>query len=721
MTGSEQDVNGTSNENDCLSITIRSLNGTTHLCISFDQPKPLIRLTRLSQPSDTYDDQIAENRPCVLSAQLLALGCHRSAVYTINSNVHTIAFRDTDSSITVTPTQHSFILTVTSASSSYVQVDFDLHPTSWFGLGHLMNHHWPLDKSALVLSPAYPFDNGPTGVSTVLDPTFVSSAGALLSFHDDSPCLHLAINSPYPPNSELVSPYQWTTGLGNLHRQILPESTPIATPRSLTVQSRTAFDHSHVAHPWSSPPSPSLSANASVKKPELSFSVSATTNVRDATLLSLSQLRAHYGAAPCTSAKIGMMKDPVWSTWAKFKQHIDQEKVLSFATQIVEQKLPRSVIGIDDCWSTGYGELRFDPLKFPSPAEMVRELHELGFMVTLWVTPFANVTCSPLTSAETRKYYVTMPNGDAGSFQWWQPGMAAALDVTNPDACEWFVGQLQALCDEYAIDGFKFDAGEPCFLPTGCTLFNELTSPNDYTRAWIHNVASKFPIAEVRSAVRGCQSAAPIFRIFDRYSTWGLENGLASVLTAVLTSGILGFPFCIPDYVAGNAYGDEIPNAELMIRWTQVSVAMPALQFSIPPWQFNDMCSAVVKDAIRWRELFFWTHIERCIQDASDKLWPIVRPMWWKEPELDGVTDIYDQFMVGDNVVVAPIIIQGQRERAVFLPRGLWRRVDLSVCKPDGDHITGPVWLEKVSAEVNDMPVYIAEQDDDHATYPLQL
>lgn len=685
-------------------LDVQSSDGEARLNIAFDQPQPLVRLFRNRSLLEDQNQPIASpnSQQCILTTRLSPLGSHQLSSHSAGSAKHIVLFPDSSSQLIITPLPSSFTVSLTSSSRTLVQADIDLHPFSWYGLGHLMNHHWPLNESAMFLSPAYPFDNGPTGLSTVLDPTFLSSSGALVSIHDDCPCLHVAINSPAPFSSKLVSPFKWTSGIGNLNRAILPDSTPISEPRLLTLQSRNAFDHHHFEHPWSN------HSESAETHPTLTLTLSTTENVKEALLTSLSNLRSTFGPAPCNQSKMNMMQYPIWSTWAQYKRDIDQEKVLTFASEIVDQGLSRSVMGIDDRWSSAYGELRFDPVKFPNPSKMVDQLHDLGFKVTLWVTPFADVNSSPLADSETRQYYVAMPDGEIGQFNWWQPGSAAALDVTNPKACEWFVGELQKLCDDCGIDGFKFDAGEPCFLPAGSRLHDKLNTPSDYTRGWIHNVASKFQFAEVRSAVRGCQSASPLFRIFDKYSTWGLQNGLASVLTAVLTSGILGFPFCIPDYIAGNAYLDEVPDAELMIRWTQTSAAMSALQFSIPPWNFDDKtCLSAVTDALRWREDLFWPHIKNCVVDASDKLWPIVRPMWWEEPELEDALKLYDQFMVGEDLVVAPIVVQGQRERAVFLPRGLWRKVNLSNCRGDGGEILGPVWLDGVPVPLDDMPVYM--------------
>lgn len=684
--------------------------------VHIDTPSKTTRLTiQLGNPVRLSLFRISHGlaqHACILTSSLKFLGDHELAVHSVSSNIHTILFPDTTSRLTVTPSTNSLSLNVCSETSDYVQADVDLHPSRWFGLGHLMHHHWPLDNAALVCSPAYPFDNGPTGFSTLFDPTFLSSSAALLSVDDRSPCLHIAINPPVPTDVHIHTPtFKWTTGLGNLLKQILPERCGRRAPRLLSIQSRSFYDHTHVSHPWSTFQQLDVPKR---RVPSLSFSLSSTANIREAAIFSLANVRATYGPTSCSPTKLKMMQHPIWSTWAQFKRDIDQEKIVKFAQRIAASRLSHSVMGIDDRWSSSYGELRFDEVKFPDPAKMVEQLHSLGFMVTLWVTPFANSDSSPIVDSNTRRYYVAMPDGNIGQFEWWQPGHAAALDVTNPEACEWFVSQLQSLQENYHVDGFKFDAGEPCFLTPGSVLHRKLESPNDYTRKWIQNIASKFPVAEVRSAVRGCQSAPPLFRIFDRYSTWGLKNGLASVLTAVLTSGILGFPFCIPDYVGGNAYGDDVPSEELLIRWAQVSVAMPAVQFSIPPWHFEgNICERAIKDALRWRESLFWPNIKECIADASDKLFPIARPMWWEEPNREEVLHIHDQFMVGEHLLVAPIIKQSQTSRSVFLPKGTWQRVDMRTCEVDGRDIFGPVDLEDVHANLFDMPVYVRTLADD--------
>ena len=65
-----------------------------------------------------------------------------------------------------------------------------------------------------------------------------------------------------------------------------------------------------------------------------------------------------------------------------------------------------------------------------------------------------------------------------------------------------------------------------------------------------------------------------------RFSTWSTGNGLRSVIPTLLTSGLLGYPFCLPDMIGGNAYFGRKPDVELLVRWAQANALMPAMQVS---------------------------------------------------------------------------------------------------------------------------------------------
>lgn len=584
----------------------------------------------------------------------------------------------------------------------FVELQLPLAPHSWFGLGHLMCQRWPLETASLDLGPFYPFDNGPNGVCTLADPTIISTSGIMLNVDDESSCLHIGLNAEkIDPAKGPPTVHKWGVGVANFDRQNLPRHADDADGDGLLrVQSRAAYDWPYVHHPWKAD-----SPHSHRMQPHLRFSLGATSNVRTACDSLLANVKT-WETKPKVTPPLDMMKYPIWTTWVHCGPSVTQSQVVQFAEDITVRDLSHSIMEIDDRWSTKYGDLEFDPIKFPDPGAMVSSLHKMDFRVTLWVTPFADLDSKAVQDPLTREFFVhSHVDGRLGAFEWWQPTRVAALDLTNDKACEWFVSGLQRLCDVYGVDGFKFDAGEPSFLPKDASIAKIMKCPSDYTRLWIERVASKFEVSEVRSGVQRCQGAPPMTRLFDRFSTWSIENGLSSVLSATLTAGILGYPFVLPDMIGGNAYDDIVPDAELMIRWTQLSAAMPAMQFSIGPWTMSTECDRLCSLALRWREVLFWDHIAKDIPLAREKYVPLIRPMWWHDPSTEAAR-IFDQFFVGD-LLVAPVIKKGATGRAVFLPPGSWRRV----CLPgvQEKHRTVPipggttVW---VSAALDDMPTF---------------
>lgn len=124
---------------------------------------------------------------------------------------------------------------------------------------------------------------------------------------------------------------------------------------------------------------------------------------------------------------------------------------------------------------------------------MISELHELGFKVMLWITPFCDRNATIYQYGIDQHYWVlnkttiqpnpstTNPNKrDSSSsspylIKWWENNItgSAVLDVTNPLAVSWFTERLKQLKDTYQIDGFKLDAGETIYIPP-------ITDPNAY-------------------------------------------------------------------------------------------------------------------------------------------------------------------------------------------------------------------------------------------------
>ena len=117
--------------------------------------------------------------------------------------------------------------------------------------------------------------------------------------------------------------------------------------------------------------------------------------------------------------------------------------------------------------------------------------------------------------------------------------MSAILDSTNPEALQYFTGKLDSLKKRHRIDSFKFDAGESSFLPREFSLFDKKATLATFSQNYVKMAADQSKYVEVRTGTR-LQKVGVFYRILDRGSWWEIENGLRSVIPAVLHFGILG-------------------------------------------------------------------------------------------------------------------------------------------------------------------------------------
>jgi len=605
---------------------------------------------------------------------------------------------------------------VNSSDTDRAEICIDMTTSGkWFGGGHFMKQIWPLNEASWEVGPYYPFDHGPNGLNTLIAPQWVTSTGLLVMMDPDTPFLHVGMNGPaHGPNGKRTR-RKWGTGVQNASKEVLPLTTSECKFANhdgvLRLQARASFKDESVTHPLSewNPlhdgeqefVKDASDKSGGEKNIRISVALCAFPNILDAAMASL---KTH--PRPKVMPNLNVLQRPIWTTWAKYKQWVSQKKVLRYAEEILRGGLDHSVMEIDDRWQVSYGDLEFDHKKFPDPKAMVDKLHEMGFKVTLWVMPFVERRSAAFAEGHKKGYFVKSikrrgKDHEPGFFNWWNFPPVVALDVTNPEAVEWYVSRLKRLQTLYGIDGFKFDAGEPCFLPKKFKTLNPIGYPSEYTHLWVSQVAGRFQggVSEVRTGHR-TQSVGLMTRIGDRFSTWDISNGLQSIIPTVLTSGLLGYPFALPDIIGGNAYFGRNPDTELFVRWTQVNALMPAMQFSIAPWHIGRDAEKLCMHAIELRKKLR-SQMLALAEDAMSKLQPIIRPMWWLDPEDEATFDISDQYALGDDIIVAPVVVKGQRFRDVYLTHGVWE--DLT---QPGRFFQGGKWLLNLEAPLSKLPCF---------------
>lgn len=390
---------------------------------------------------------------------------------------------------------------------------------------------------------------------------------------------------------------------------------------------------------------------------------------------------------------------PQYNLWIELQYEPTQEKTLAYAKNVLEQGMPPGVIMIDDNWMEDYGVWKFRKDRFPDPKGMTEELHALGFKVMLWTCPFISPdNAANFRYLEREGYLLKDEHGETAIRRWWN-GYSAALDCTNPSAVEWYEGELHKLMDDYGIDGFKFDAGDPQFYRKSDQSVVQM-HPNEHCEAWA-KIGLNYSLNEYRSCWKS--AGLPLVqRLGDKSHSWK-EDGLASLIPNGLAQGLLGYAFTCPDMIGGGQIADIENNPtykldqELFVRYAQCSALFPMMQFSTAPWRvLDEEHLAYCVNAAKLHENF-GPMIKDLAHDAAQTGEPIIRHMAYVFPE-GGYEQIKDQFMLGNQILVAPVIVKGTRNRSIAFPKGRWQG-------DDGSIVQGPC-SQTIEAPLSRLPWY---------------
>ncbi|XP_016361266.1 uncharacterized family 31 glucosidase KIAA1161-like [Sinocyclocheilus anshuiensis] len=397
-----------------------------------------------------------------------------------------------------------------------------------------------------------------------------------------------------------------------------------------------------------------------------------------------------------------VFRQPMWST--KALEEVNEERILKYASDIQKNGFNCSHLELYDRYTSGYGEFELDPIKFPNASAMFQKLRDDGFQVTLWTHPFVNYNSVNFGVGVEQGLFVRVPGSQLPALVRWWNGIAGILDFTNPEARDWYALNLCTLKNKYGVVSFKFDAGETSYLPQQFSTFVPLQDPSTFTRRYTEMALPFNDRAELRSGYQS-QNISCFFRIIDRDSLWGYTLGLKSIIPTVLTISILGYQFILPDIIGGSTTSNltGLPDRELYIRWLELSAFMPAMQFSLPPWHYDD---EVVNIAKKFTALHESLVAPRVLELAGEVLYtgdPIIRPLWWIATDDEAAYKIDSQFLIGDDLLVAPVLEPGKQERDIYLPAGRWRSYKGEYYKGD----KGPIYLTDYPVDLDEVAYFV--------------
>lgn len=416
--------------------------------------------------------------------------------------------------------------------------------------------------------------------------------------------------------------------------------------------------------------------------------------------------------------------------WVWRDENKDQAEVESDIEKIRSLDLATTGLWIDRPYATAVNTFDFAPDQFPDPDAMIAKLHANGLRTALWHTPYLDekdaATQADIAEAKNASYY-PLTIGPILN-KWGTP-----IDLTNPDAYSWWQERIKRY-QAMGIEGYKLDYGEDIVPGIGSVRAgwsfadgsDDQTAHNTFQIPYHQVYAETLPqdggFLLCRHAVHGDQKNGPIIwpgdleASFDRHrdkvtgkdgKPFTTVGGLIASMIAGLSLGPSGFPFYGADT---GGYRNSPPDKELFIRWFEQTALSSVMQIGTSTntvaWDFDsgpgfDQEMLDLYRVYTRLHLRLWPYEWTLAQQIATTGYPLQRPLGLAHPELNEHPS--DEYLFGNDLLVAPVLDRGATSRSVLFPAGRW--VDWW----SGEVLDIPPGGERrdVSAPLGTLPLYL--------------
>lgn len=416
--------------------------------------------------------------------------------------------------------------------------------------------------------------------------------------------------------------------------------------------------------------------------------------------------------------------------WQCKLRYWNQEQLLEVAREHHRRGIPLDVIVADFFHWPKMGDFRFDPEFWPNPQAMIDELKEMGteLMVSVW--PQISHESENFDELKGRNFTVKTERGM--DVQMAFQGRSVFADFTNPAAREKIWEICKRNYHDLGVKLFWLDEAEPEYAVydydnfryhQGSVLEIGNIYPQAYARTFFEGqreAGQDDVVNLLRCAWSGSQRFGVLSWSGDIHSTW---EALRRQMIAGLHMGVAGIPWYTTDI--GGFYGGNIHDPdfqELLIRWFQFGAFCPVMRMhgyrepyepvvgqdgiarcrsgaENEVWSFGPQIQAILEKYIALRESLR-PYLRATMDDVRDHGGPVMRPVFYEFPDDAAAWDVSDQFLLGADLLVAPIVHAGERSRRVYLPSGTsWRSLS------DGTRFEGGTTIS-VEAEISTIPVF---------------
>lgn len=444
------------------------------------------------------------------------------------------------------------------------------------------------------------------------------------------------------------------------------------------------------------------------------------------------QIEAQYSHA---TGRTPMMPEYGLGYWQCKLRYRTQDELLAVAREHKKRGLPMDAIVIDFFHWTMQGDFKFEPLDWPDPEAMVRELKELGIETVVSVWPTVDERSENFGKMSDMGYLVNADRGNQNHMTWM--GNTVFYDATHPGAQQFVWERCRENYYRYGIRCFWLDEAEPEYGPydfdnyryyAGPALQCSNTYPVGYAKGFYDGLRAEGEtdiMSLVRCAWAGSQKYGVLTWSGDICSSF---RAMREQLQAGLNMGMAGIPWWTSD-IGGFLGGDISDPAfrELLVRWFAWGAFCPVFRMhgERSPWyereqefrngvrqltsgQDNEVWSfgednyEILKKYLFIRENLR-PYIRECMRQASENGSPVMRPLFYDFPEDPACWEVEDSYMFGPDLLVSPVMEGGVDSREVYLPKGAqWTDAYTHKVYEGGQTVTVPAPIDIIPVMVRD-------------------
>ena len=358
---------------------------------------------------------------------------------------------------------------------------------------------------------------------------------------------------------------------------------------------------------------------------------------------------------------------------------------------------------------------QWDTEMYPELDKKINNLKEKGIRFLGYINPYLIKDYPLYNEAFELGYFATDEKGeeyvvDFGEFY------CGVVDFTNPDAFEWYKNRvIKKEMIDFGLDGWMADFGE--YLPIDCKLSNGVSAKimhNDWPRLWAkanyEAVQESNKLGDIlyfmRAGFNGFQPYNVLLWGGDQCVDFSLHDGLASVIPAALSSGLSGMGLHHSDIGGYTSLHGLKRTKELFMRWADMAAFTPVMRTHEgnrpgDNFQFYDD-EQTMKHLAKMVSIFvaLKPYMQALVELNSAKGIPVQRPLFMHYENDEQCYDQQYQYLLGEDLLVAPVHQQNVTQWRVYLPKG-----DEWLHLPTSEKYSGGQFIN-VSADIGKPPVF---------------